>query len=421
MRLHSHTLLYISVAMFFIIGIWASVFYIKMLDEIYDSIDDNLKNFKSLIIKKSKNDSTLFSKINFDESNYSIQKIPTEIAKIKKDIYMDTLMYLETEQEVEPVRLLKTVFTLNHVDYYELKIISSMVEEDDLIKNLLYSLIWLYIILLVSIFIVNTVVLRKIWKPFYNLILQLEHFNLTKSTFVVPTTNVHEFKLLNSSVESLLKKNLELYSSQKQFIENASHELQTPLAISINKLELLSEKNNLNEADMLLVSAAIENLQRLTRLNKSLLLLSKIENKQYADETSVALSSICKRLTEDFEDLAEFKNIQLSFIQREELNVHMNADLAEILCSNIIKNAIVHTRNAGTVSVTVNQNSVIIENSGEKALDAEKVFQRFYKNAIEKNNTGLGLAIVKSIADKYGFELRYSYKEKHNIEIIFTK
>jgi signal transduction histidine kinase len=274
---------------------------------------------------------------------------------------------------------------------------------------------------LVSIFIVNTVVLRKIWKPFYNLILQLEHFNLTKSTFVVPTTNVHEFKLLNSSVESLLKKNLELYSSQKQFIENASHELQTPLAISINKLELLSEKNNLNEADMLLVSAAIENLQRLTRLNKSLLLLSKIENKQYADETSVALSSICKRLTEDFEDLAEFKNIQLSFIQREELNVHMNADLAEILCSNIIKNAIVHTRNAGTVSVTVNQNSVIIENSGEKALDAEKVFQRFYKNAIEKNNTGLGLAIVKSIADKYGFELRYSYKEKHNIEIIFTK
>jgi hypothetical protein len=136
MRLHSHTLLYISVAMFFIIGIWASVFYIKMLDEIYDSIDDNLKNFKSIIIKKSKNDSTLFSKINFDESNYSIQKIPTEIAKIKKDIYMDTLMYLETEQEVEPVRLLKTVFTLNHVDYYELKIISSMVEEEDLIKNL---------------------------------------------------------------------------------------------------------------------------------------------------------------------------------------------------------------------------------------------------------------------------------------------
>lgn len=421
MRLHNYTLLYISIALFFIIGVWASIFYIQMLDEIYDSIDDTLGNNKALIIKKSKTDTTILYKSDFEESNYSIKKIDAASAKKMKDVYVDTLMYMANEDDMEIVRLLKTVFTINHVDYYELNVISSMVEEDDLMEDLFYSLFWLYGILLVSIFTVNTLVLRKVWKPFYSLIQQLEHFNITKSAFVAPQTKVHEFKLLNKSIESLLKKNSELYISQKQFIENASHELQTPLAISINKLELLSEKNDLTEADMILLTAAIENLQRLTRLNKSLLLLSKIENKQYADETTVAVSSICKRLSEDFEDLAEFKNIQISFEKQADLNIQINADLAEILCSNIIKNAIVHTDNGGFVTISVKQHSILIENSGDKALDSEKVFQRFYKNATEKNNTGLGLAIVKSIADKYGFELRYSFMDKHRIEIIFSK
>ncbi|WP_299253543.1 HAMP domain-containing sensor histidine kinase [uncultured Cytophaga sp.] len=421
MRLHNYTLLYISIALFFIIGVWASIFYIQMLDEIYDSIDDTLGNNKALIIKKSKTDTTILYKSDFEESNYSIKKIDAASAKKMKDVYVDTLMYMANEDDMEIVRLLKTVFTINHVDYYELNVISSMVEEDDLMEDLFYSLFWLYGILLVSIFTVNTLVLRKVWKPFYSLIQQLEHFNITKSAFVAPQTKVHEFKLLNKSIESLLKKNSELYISQKQFIENASHELQTPLAISINKLELLSEKNDLTEADMILLTAAIENLQRLTRLNKSLLLLSKIENKQYADETTVAVSSICKRLSEDFEDLAEFKNIQISFEKQADLNIQINADLAEILCSNIIKNAIVHTDNGGFVTISVKQHSILIENSGDKALDSEKVFQRFYKNATKKNNTGLGLAIVKSIADKYGFELRYSFMDKHRIEIIFSK
>ena len=421
MRLHNYTLLYISIALFFIIGVWASIFYIQMLDEIYDSIDDTLGNNKALIIKKKKTDTTILYKSDFEESNYSIKKIDAASAKKMKDVYVDTLMYMANEDDMEIVRLLKTVFTSNHVDYYELNVISSMVEEDDLMEDLFYSLFWLYGILLVSIFTVNTLVLRKVWKPFYSLIQQLEHFNITKSAFVAPQTKVHEFKLLNKSIESLLKKNSELYISQKQFIENASHELQTPLAISINKLELLSEKNDLTEADMILLTAAIENLQRLTRLNKSLLLLSKIENKQYADETTVAVSSICKRLSEDFEDLAEFKNIQISFEKQADLNIQINADLAEILCSNIIKNAIVHTDNGGFVTISVKQHSILIENSGDKALDSEKVFQRFYKNATKKNNTGLGLAIVKSIADKYGFELRYSFMDKHRIEIIFSK
>ncbi|WP_018341795.1 sensor histidine kinase [Cytophaga aurantiaca] len=419
MRLHNYTLLYLSVALFFIIGVWASIFYFQMLDEVYDSIDDNLQNYKILIIKKAKTDSTILQKVTFDESNYSIKKLPSIAASKTKDIYKDTLMYMENEDDLEAVRLLKTVFTINHTDYYELNILSSMVEEDDLIEDLFYSLIWLYAILLVSIFLVNTFLLRKIWKPFYDLLNQLENFNLSSSNFQPLKTNVHEFKLLNNSVSDLLKKNIELYTSQKQFIENASHELQTPLAISINKLELLAEKNELTETDLYMVASVIENLQRLTRLNKSLLLLSKIENKQFSDEETVSVNEIVNRLAEDFSDLASFKNISIEVVQHAELSVKMNKDLADVLLGNLIKNAVVHNSSNGYVKIILEQDSVLIENSGDQTLDAQHIFKRFYKNAAEKNTTGLGLAIVKTVADKYGFEITYSYNDKHCFRIGF--
>jgi len=419
MRLHNYTLLYISIAIFFIIGTWASIFYVQMLDEVYDSIDDNLGNYKLLIVQKASKDSSVLYKADFDESNYSIRKINTPHAHKQKDVYKDTLMYMQNEDDLETVRLLKTVFTLNHSDYYELRIISSMVEEDDLIEDLFYSLIWLYAVLLISIFIVNTFLLKKIWKPFYSLLDQLEGFSLNNNNFLPSKTRVHEFKLLNNAVSELLKKNIELYSSQKQFIENASHELQTPLAISINKLELLAEKNELSETDLYVIGSVIENMQRLTRLNKSLLLLSKIENKQFYEEEQVSISEICTRMQEDFSDLAGFKNISFEYIQHSALSVKMNKGLADMLLSNLIKNAVIHTPAAGSVSVLVDSNSVTIENSGSQALDQQHIFSRFYKNSTDTNSTGLGLAIVKAIADKYGFIITYSFEGKHRIQILF--
>ena len=419
MRLHNYTLLYISIPLFLIISAWASIFYAQMLDEVYDSIDDTLENYKLLVVQKAIKDTTVLQKTDFDESNYSIRKIAAPHAHKQKDVYKDTLMYMQNEDDLETVRLLKTVFTINHSDYYELRIISSMVEEDDLIEDLFYSLLWLYVVLLISIFVVNTFLLKKIWKPFYNLLHQLEGFSLNSNNFLASKTNVYEFKLLNNTVSELLKKNIELYSSQKQFIENASHELQTPLAISINKLELLAEKNELSETDLYVVGAVIENLQRLTRLNKSLLLLSKIENKQFYELEEVCISDMCARLQEDFSDLAGFKNVSFEYIQKSALSVKMNNDLANMLLSNLIKNAVIHTPEGGGVVVHADADSVTIENSGSQALDPQQIFSRFYKNAVDTNSTGLGLAIVKAIADKYGFTVSYSFEGKHRIRIQF--
>lgn len=420
MKLLNHTLKYLSITLFVIISIWAAIFYINMLDEVYDSLDDGLDNYKLLIINKAGEDSTILSKTEFAESNYEIREIPEAIALQRKDTHVDTLMYMVNEEDYEPVRMLTSAFRMNN-RYYELKVIASMVEEDDLIEDLLYSLIWLYLAMIASILLVNNFLLRKTWKPFYVLLEQLRVFKLGKDPMLTPAeTKVKEFKELNEAVSLLINRSLETYHGQKQFIENASHELQTPLAISINKLELLTEKEDMDEANLMAIGQVIQTLERLTRLNKSLLLLSKIENKQFQENERVDINAVFKNLIEEFTDFADYKNVTISYQEHGQLYADMSKNLAEIFVTNFLKNAIVHNVSNGWVQITVNPTSFTITNSGnDMPLDKEKVFQRFQKKSNEKNTTGLGLAIVKAISDLYGIFVAYSYKDGHHMTVSF--
>ncbi len=420
MKLLNHTLKYLSITLFVIISIWAAIFYINMLDEVYDSLDDGLDNYKLLIINKAGEDSTILSKTEFAESNYEIREIPEAIALQRKDTHVDTLMYMVNEEDYEPVRMLTSAFRMNN-RYYELKVIASMVEEDDLIEDLLYSLIWLYLAMIASILLVNNFLLRKTWKPFYVLLEQLRGFKLGKDPMLTPAeTKVKEFKELNEAVSLLINRSLETYHGQKQFIENASHELQTPLAISINKLELLTEKEDMDEANLMAVGQVIQTLERLTRLNKSLLLLSKIENKQFQENERVDINAVFKNLIEEFTDFADYKNVTISYQEHGQLYADMSKNLAEIFVTNFLKNAIVHNDSNGWVQVIVNPTSFTITNSGSDVpLDKDKVFQRFQKKSNEKNTTGLGLAIVKAIADLYGLSVTYFYQNGHQMTVSF--
>ena len=418
MNLLNYTLKYLAIALFGIISVWAVIFYVNMLDEVYDSLDDGLDNFKILIIDKAHQDSTTLTKTEFAEGNYEIRPISKSNALKVKDIHKDTLMYMQFEEDLEPVRLLTTAFKIDD-KYYELKVISSMVEEDDLIEDLFYSLIWLYVALLASILIVNNFLLKKVWQPFYNLLNQLQTFRLGKDHSIEPVkTNVKEFKVLNDSVISLVNHTLETYNSQKQFIENASHELQTPIAISINRLELLAEKNEMTEENLETIGQVIQTLERLTRLNKSLLLLSKIENRQFEETENISLNKIFFNLKEEFSDFAEYKNITISIHEKAQLHAVMQKDLAIILISNLMKNAIVHNHSNGALDIEIDQGRFVISNTGaESALDKDKIFKRFHKDSGDKNNTGLGLAIVKAIVDLYGLSVDYSFDRRHHVKV----
>ena len=420
MKLLNYTSVYFSVALLIVISIWAAAFYYTMLIEIYDSIDDGLDNQKGLVIQKAATDTTLLNKHNFDESDYTINEIQPGAAVNLRDTYIDTMMFMQNEKSDEPVRLLKTVF-LQNGKYYELKVATSMVEEDDLVKQLFISILWLYFGLVLFIVIFNNFLLKKMWQPFYKLLKHLKKFRLDNPEPIAPIkTKVDEFNILNETVQKFVQRNIDTYTSQKHFIENASHELQTPLAISINRLESLAEDEQLKPEQLTLVASALDHLERLTRLNKSLLLLSRIENKQFVEAAPVNLNELTKKITADFSDQLTFSDLKLTITEKDPCIQKMNPDLAAILLINLVKNAIIHNKPGGFVTITIHSKSLMVENSGaEKPLDEEKIFSRFHSDEPSAVSTGLGLAIVKAISSLYHFKTSYRYEQRHIITVHF--
>jgi len=410
-KLLNYTSTYFSVMLLGLLSIWAVVFYYAMFNEIYDSIDDGLEHRKMVLIARANEDLSLLDKPQYDEYLFTIKHVDHNDYRGFKDTYKDSVMYMVNEKDHEPVRLLESVFKKND-DYYKISIVTSMVEEDDQINNLLKYTLILYAALVLSILLLNNLFLRKVWQPFYRILDQLKVYQLEKNEPILYTaTNIEEFSLLNKSIEKLLNRTQQSYSNQKQFIENASHELQTPLAIAINKLELLFEDETLTETQAEQLQQTLENLERLTRLNRSLLLISKIENDQFQMCKEVDLQVVIEQIISDFSEMLYHKNQKINFDAEHRTVKNASPDLIYILFSNLIKNTISHGQTGSEISMKLtNKNFVISNYSPIDSLQNEDIFERFQKIGNNPNSTGLGLSIAKSIAEKFGFTLEYSFQ-----------
>lgn len=425
MKLLNKSIIYLSVSLLLIISLSSIFFYFNLLKEIKSSVDEGLDNFKRQIIYKTERDTTLLTHSNFNNGFFSINEITHLQALQIHDTYADTVMFMrdkdDDEAESETVRMLTSAFEKDG-KYYKLSIINSMVEEDDLVEQLLHGSLWLYGILMLFIILINNFVLQRLWKPFYLFLNQLKQFRIeTKEKLPAVKTNTKEFIDLQNAVHILLQRSIESFEQQKQFIGNASHELQTPLAITINKLELLIEKNSLKPEQAESIYEIMNTVERLIRLNKSLLLLTKIENKQIFENKQINFNKIVLQNINDFEEIADFKAVKISYTEGGNLAAEMDSSLANTIISNLLRNALFHNIPNGTVTVFVSENSITISNSGsEKALDAQKIFTRFYKSEQSQNGTGLGLSIVKAICDLYGFSITYYFENSlHHFKINF--
>ncbi len=299
--------------MLIIICLWSVFFYFSIYREIKKSVDEGLDNYKRQIVYQAQTDYSILEKNNFEDGFFSIRRIGEKTAEKYKDSYRDTLMLMQDADdkyaELEPARLLSTAFELDG-NFYELKIIYSMIEEDDLVKQLFWNILWLVILLFLAIVFINNFTLQRLWMPFYSFLSRLKKYRLGSGDKLPGIkTKTKEFNDLQLAVNTLLKRNNELFEQQKQFIGNASHELQTPLAIAVNKLELLAEKGNLSGGQAKTIDETVNIIERLIKINKSLLLLSKIENRQFTDNQPVSIRQIVAQSVSDIEDIAAFKKV----------------------------------------------------------------------------------------------------------------
>ncbi|MGE6395851.1 sensor histidine kinase [Chryseobacterium scophthalmum] len=425
MKLLNKSILHLMTYLLLIVSLWSVIFYFNMLDEIKGSVDEELENYKRQIVFKAEKDTTILQQKTFDEGFFSVNKISEEEALSFKDTYEDTEIYAQDADdeapELEPVRILTTVFEQNG-SFYQLKIFNNMVEEDDLVKELLWDAAGLYVLLIFSILMINNIVLQRLWKPFYELLDELKNYRLGISkSFPNTETKTKEFSDLQDAVTTLLQYSEKSYEQQKEFIGNASHELQTPLAIAISKLELLIEKENFTENQAEKIAEIMEIIERLVRLNKSLLLLTKIENKQFFDNQEIKVNDIVEKNIEDLSDIAEFKEVEIIFSENSELLVKADASLINIIVSNLLRNAIFHNIKSGKVEVKIGAKKLSVLNTGtDHSLSHEKIFTRFQKSEQHQSGSGLGLAIVKAIAELYDFSVSYDFKNgMHEFSVNF--
>lgn len=410
----------LSVALLIIMTVWACCFYFIIMHEVDDETNDSLENYKEIIIQTVLADSTLLHDHVDIMTKYYIREVPAGEANLDQDEFYDSTIYIETEMEDEPVRVLRTWFMTADQRYYELTIKTSTLEKEDMAEAIFWSIVILYVCLLCCILLVSHYVFKSSFRPLYTLINWLKEYRLKQPVPLVNDTKVEEFRILNNAIESTMHRSTEMYNQQRQFVENASHELQTPLAICMNKLELLSENPDCTEEQLTEIAGINHTLRGIIKMNKSLLLLSRIENKQFPDTVDVDINRLIDHFLPDLEEMYEYKGIRVVYDNKGTLICRMNESLASTLISNLLKNAFVHNVENGSIHLTITPRTLTIANSSNQpALNEATLYSRFEKQTHRKDSTGLGLAIVKSIASIYGIDIKYSYDGQHQFILTF--
>jgi len=305
---------------------------------------------------------------------------------------------------------------------YKAYVRKSQEETEDIVQLILKITLAIVFLLLVILFIINRFMLNKLWKPFNSTLNQMKKFNVSGvSDIYLQLTNINEFKELNSAVYTMTEKATRDYNEIKSFTENASHELQTPLAIIASKVELLSQSETLKEEEMNAIQSISETTNRLSKLNQSLLLLAKIDNRQFNKAEEINISALLLHHINNYEELLHAKGITISKNIEGDVFVTMNETLAETLIINLLTNAIKHNSVKGFINIELKEKYLLISNSG-KVLNVNPViyFERFKKESASHDSMGLGLSIVKKICETYGFKIAYHYSNQvHSVRINF--
>lgn len=401
-----------SIVLSLLIAIWALLFYIAITNEVNDEVDDALESYSEIIIKRALSGESLPSKDNGSNNQYYLEEVTKEYADGHPALsYSNEMIFIDQLGEEESARVLNSIFMTNDGRYFHLVVSTPVFEKDDMIEAILLWIIVLFGALILSVIIVISVVFRGSMKPLYILLKWLDNFKLGKPNEpLVNNSSIKEFRKLNEATVRFSHRSEQLFEQQKEFIGNASHEIQTPLAICQNRIEILLEEQNINERQQEELAKIHATITHISRLNKSLLLLSKIDNGQFNVKEDVSINTIIERVVPDYLEVFNYKNITVKLKSEGKFIVSMNDTLAVLMISNLLKNCFVHTQDNGAISIEITHNSVLFRNSGTTPLDPTRIFERFYQGSKRENSTGLGLSIVDSICKLENLSIHYFFE-----------
>ena len=302
---------------------------------------------------------------------------------------------------------------------YKVEILQSQAQTDLLIWRIVILNVALAMVFFLIIFFLNQISVRRGLKVFYSTVRKLENFNISKPELMYfENAEIDELKKLTEVLKTMSIKISGDFNDQKEYTENVSHEIQTPLAIISSKADELLQSENLKKEEMEQLEIIMNTTSRLAKINQALILLTKIDNSFYTDQSVISIDKIIHEKLDFFSDLILERKISLKINIYNGLDYKMNRYLADTLFLNIIKNAIMHNNQNGSIDIVLEGNLLQIINTGQKLLNKENIFKRFVRSN-NKDSLGIGLSIVKKICNFYYIDIDYSFDEKHRFNLNF--
>lgn len=304
---------------------------------------------------------------------------------------------------------------------YKISVLQSHTRTDVLITKIVIMNVGLAVVFFLILFFVNRHSVRNTLKVFYKTISKLEEFDLNNNNELnLDSAQLFEIKKLNSVIQKMadtLKRDFEVL---KEYTENVSHELQTPLAVISSKVDQMMQSDNLSQQQMEHLALLMETTNRLSKINQALIFLTKIDNRFYTEVSNFSLEQLLKEQIELFEESIQQKKIQLTLNLVDPIHIYMDRYLAESMINNLFRNAILHNNDTRLINITIENNTFTITNSGEElTFSPDKIFDRFKRSVTNKKSLGIGLSVVKSICELYQFNL--SYFSKNNLHTFIIK
>lgn len=418
MKLTTHAIRSLILPLLLIFGVWSVVFYFILSDELIDEVDDQLEVHSERIMRQWLSGEALPDSTDGSNNTYYIRQIgKEELAMGEKVEYEFKNIHIASRHEEEPARVMHTIFEHNDGTWWKLTVITPVYERNEVISTILVATFILILVMMLVIIGVFAWVFVRHTRPLYKVLHYLDSYAIGKPQPLNNETNVTEFQRLNDSVTDCIQRIEEVYERERRFIGDASHELQTPLAVCRNRIELMMNDDTLTEHQMVELAKMEQTISELIRLNKTLLFLSKIENNQYIEQTEVDINSKIRHHMEMLAEVYETKDITIHLYDKEQWTLYANDELMASLVSNLLRNAYIHSLPHGTIDIYIKEGALSIANtSNSDALDASRLFDRFYcGNPGKQHSNGLGLSIVKAICETSNLKVGYAFEQGKHI------
>lgn len=397
--LHKTTLLYLLATTLILVAAGVTLMLV-LRGLVDDEIDEELRLQYDLIVEQIREGNL---------PNVPLSTIKQVSHGPTAEYFADSLVYDRVQHLHEEYKFLRKTSAINGQNY-QIMVMDAHVGWQEFFRLIFLVFLVTAVLLVLAGAVINYLAARSIWRPFFQNLNILKQFSVSAPQPVqLQKSNIQEFEELREVLEEMTRKSWQEFTTLREFTENASHETQTPLAIIRSKLDRISQYPVSEEMVEHIVHAK-SGVDRLSRMNKSLLLLAKLDNNAFTDKQEL---NFCEKLQEQasqMEELFTLQNITLE-LSCERTRMRANTYLCEVLLSNLLANAVRYTPAGGTVSVTLSLEQLTFRNTGQAiALENDQLFKRFRKGQQSNHSTGLGLAIVQQICQVHGWQVNYSYQ-----------